>query len=328
MSSNLGSQPLGEIELGAGELPDELSPSVDQTLVFVDTAVGVKEVHVSVSQTMTFVQSTAGTRGPYRVAVHHVLAFAQNGVLDEYTIKQGLGFVDAAGQMKSVTVSQTLVFVDEAIHKIEGDNTLVFVQTATGAKGTEVEQSLLFIDEATANLIVTRTVEQALVFKDVAAYFVLKSCIEGIYAPAVGGTVAGYTAPSITPPTLTSDTLTLTFPFVSPTSTLVLRNPDFQNRDRLSFNRINRETRGGTLIVFADPTWPKQQNLILQISVMNATMLADFKTFLAASLGLEIGLLDWEGRQWRGVITNPDTALVHVGRGNRSVSIEFQGMLA
>lgn len=326
--SNLGSRRLGDIELGAGVLPDELSPSIADTLTFVDEATGFKEVHVTVSQTLNFVQATDNTRGPFRVAVHQVLSFVQNGVPDETRVNQGMAFIDSAGVVHEVTVNQTLTFSDEAERKIIGEDTLHFVDVATAGKGAEVDDILKFTDLASANLVISKSVADTLVFQDVASYYVVRSCIELMYSPAIGGTVAGYTAPSPTAPTLTPGTLTLTYPFVSPTTTLLLRNPDFSNRDRLSFNRINRETRGGTLIVFADPMWPKQQNLILQISIMSAQMLIDFKTFLALTLGDEIGLLDWEGRQWRGIITNPDGALTHVGRGNRSVSIEFQGMLA
>ena len=51
-----------------------------------------------------------------------------------------------------------------------------------------------------------------------------------------------------------------------PTDNVVLRAPDFGNKDRLGFNRVLRETRGGTLIVFADPEWPKTQTLALNFS--------------------------------------------------------------
>ena len=52
------------------------------------------------------------------------------------------------------------------------------------------------------------------------------------------------------------------------TDTLVLRAPEFGNKDRLQFNRISRETRGGTLIVYADPMWPKTQTLVLTFSAL------------------------------------------------------------
>ena len=43
------------------------------------------------------------------------------------------------------------------------------------------------------------------------------------------------------------------------TFSVSLRAPNLGNKDRLSFNRVLRETRGGTLVVFADPIWPKVQ---------------------------------------------------------------------
>ena len=65
--------------------------------------------------------------------------------------------------------------------------------------------------------------------------------------------------------------LTLTFPYVSPTNTLVLRNPEFANKDSLNFNRINRTTRGGALVVFADSDWPKTQTLASGSTVAQGT---------------------------------------------------------
>ena len=50
------------------------------------------------------------------------------------------------------------------------------------------------------------------------------------------------------------------------TDSVTLRAPNLGNKDRLSFNRIVRETRGGTLIVFADPIWPKLETLVLTFS--------------------------------------------------------------
>ena len=56
-----------------------------------------------------------------------------------------------------------------------------------------------------------------------------------------------------------------------PTDEVTLRAPDFGNKDRLGFNRVLRETRGGTLVVFADPQWPKTQTLALNFSGLSRT---------------------------------------------------------
>jgi len=49
-------------------------------------------------------------------------------------------------------------------------------------------------------------------------------------------------------------------------------------------------------------------------------------TFLDDSLGKEVGLLDHESRQWRGIITTPAAQLAEVTIGH-NVSLEFQGAL-
>ena len=149
------------------------------------------------------------------------------------------------------------------------------------------------------------------------------------YTPFVGtGADATYTPPTTTVPTLGHGTLTLTHPFVSPTTTLVLRNPAFGNSDRVAFNRINRKTRGGTLVVYADPAWPKMQSLQVTVNALSSQQAADTLAFLKLSLGQEIGLLDHENRQWRGTITNPDAEVANPGRDDYSVSLEFEGALA
>ncbi len=104
-----------------------------------------------------------------------------------------------------------------------------------------------------------------------------------------------------------------------------MRNPEFGDRNTLTFTRINQTTRGGTLTVFADPDWPKFQTLSVQVKALSDLAAAAVLQFLEDSLGQEIGLLDWEGRQWRGIITNPDTAVSYGIDCGHSVAIEFEG---
>ena len=108
------------------------------------------------------------------------------------------------------------------------------------------------------------------------------------------------------------------------TDTLVLRNPEFDNKDRLQFNRINRETRGGTLIVFADSAWPKMQTLVLTFHGLTQVQAAAYLVFLSDHLGQEVGLVDWEGRYWKGVIVNPTDPVVNDSREVYTVTFEFE----
>jgi hypothetical protein len=153
------------------------------------------------------------------------------------------------------------------------------------------------------------------------------------YTPFVGESTDP-NAPSPPSPTLSGpmDGILAPFQLVYPAegavqASVTLRTPEFGNKDRLQFNRINRETRGGTLVIYADPIWPKPQTLVLTFSALLQQQAWDLLTFLEDHLGQEIGLIDHEHRYWRGVITNPDEAVVHDGPDRYTASIEFEGEL-
>jgi hypothetical protein len=155
-------------------------------------------------------------------------------------------------------------------------------------------------------------------------------CQEETFSPLIGvSDDETFDDMLITQPTLTEgDTLTLTYPYDSPTLTLVLQNPDFGNTDTFSFTRIDRKTRGGDSKQFSDPKWAKWERLELSVEGIDpcVTTLQEIADFLNASLGKNIGFADWEGRKWRGVIIAPDTTLGEKQIG-LAVKIAFEGEL-
>ena len=166
-----------------------------------------------------------------------------------------------------------------------------------------------------------------------ATYYLVSAGILQRYHPVRRGRGTGVPTP---PPPATlegprrasSPSFQLVYPATGPvTDSVTLRAPNFGNKDRLSFNRILRETRGGTLIVFADPIWPKIQTLVLTFSGLRSVQAQQLLAFLDAHLGEEIGLLDWEGRYWKGVVTTPTDPVVQDGRDSFSASLEFEGEL-
>jgi hypothetical protein len=116
----------------------------------------------------------------------------------------------------------------------------------------------------------------------------------------------------------------LCYPVSHPTESIILRSPEFSNRDRLQMNRISRETRGGTLIVFADAIWPKIQTLALTFSGLTRTQAQEYLLFVKEHLGLEVGFVDWEGFYWKGVIMNPSEPAVQDSKSIFTVSFEFE----
>lgn len=132
--------------------------------------------------------------------------------------------------------------------------------------------------------------------------------------------------PAIGPLFVKSSTITLTHPVVSPTTTLTLRAPELGNRESLRLRRINRTTRGNSLRIFNDRDWPRDHILTISISGLEKDEVDALIAFVNASLGKDIGYLDYESRQWVGIITNPKAVVTDLTKScNFSAEIEFMG---
>jgi hypothetical protein len=111
------------------------------------------------------------------------------------------------------------------------------------------------------------------------------------------------------------------------TDSVTLCSPNLGNRDQLVFNRILRETRGGTTISFADPIWPKVQTHVLNFSGLTRDEAQDLLDFFTDHLGVEVGMIDWEQRYWRGIIVTPEDPIIEDSFNNYSASFNFEGAL-
>ncbi len=314
----------------AAECQKAIEVSVSQELSISDAIGLVKEKHVSVIQSLGIVDSI-DVRGPIYLAVVHRLQFEEPFTEHLSTInvavEDRLAFSDRVGRVIHVSVSDTLALNHAGI-KVNGVNsTLSLAQTILVGKGRQVVSTLALTDEISLKGVYFRGLTDGLNLRHSSTYeLVGPTCIARQYQPFVGfSTDTEIGLPDVSPPSLAASTLTLTYPFALPTLTVVLRNPEFANKDSLGFNRVNRQTRGGTLIVYADQNWPKSQKLYIEVRCLKASQASDLVEFLTQSLGKEIGLLDHEHRQWRGIITNPDTAIANPEQGDYTASIEFEG---
>ena len=149
------------------------------------------------------------------------------------------------------------------------------------------------------------------------------------YSPQISPGNPNITPPSASGPTLVQvDNVVLTYPFVSPTMTVTLPTPEFNNRQVLRIERVTRETRGRTLRTFRYDIWPKIHRLAVSFLGLSPDQLDDFRALVKASVGKEIGYLDYESRQWKGIIINPDTAMSQEGPNCAdAVRFDFEGEL-
>jgi hypothetical protein len=57
---------------------------------------------------------------------------------------------------------------------------------------------------------------------------------------------------------------------------------------------------------------------------LTETQIDELQTFLQATVGQEIGITDWEGRLWSGVIVDPDEVATQDSKGERGWTVSFQ----
>jgi hypothetical protein len=218
----------------------------------------------------------------------------------------------------------TLTLDDTAILStvLSASNTLTLTQSATGVGSKPVESELALTTSASATISRFLDAESELEFSQFASVILI---------PAGGVRLCEYSA-TIEPLQGPYPGVTSRFALIYPadgaaTDTVELRPPTLGNKDRLSFTRISRESRGGTLIVYADPIWPKVQTLLLTLTALTREQADEVIRFKEEHLGQEIILSDWEQRQWRGVITTPEEPIIEDTAGRFTTSFTFEGEL-
>lgn len=255
----------------------------------------------------------------------NVISFAQsaNGYVLKPTALEGLA-------TDSLTLSET------AHNSIEATATdsLTLTQAATGVSAKVATDSLSSLGQtATVNVFRFVAASDTITLSQAVGYVLEKSDTLCKYTPFIGANddPDAPTPPPANYPAAGGTTgFRLQYPDSGPvTDEVVLSGPNLGNRDRISVSRISRETRGGTLIVFAESTWPKRETLLMSFSGLSSTKAQELLTFMEDHLGEDIKLIDHEDRVWTGVILNVQDPVVQDGKGCQfTASFEFEGTKA
>ena len=207
-------------------------------------------------------------------------------------LRQAAGAVWIKSTSISVSAESALDLSDQAWKNEIGEarSSLHLMQSATVFRGNPTSSVIELTDTAGVSVVRKRSACSVLELKQSVAYSIVRADVLYKYHPYVGE--GGTGAPTPPPATLTGpvEGVTTTFQLFYPatgtvTDSVTLRTPNLGNKDRLAFNRISRETRGGTLIVYADPIWPKIQTLALTFSGLSTTEAQDLLQFLGRSFG-------------------------------------------
>lgn len=255
------------------------------------------------------------------MTLNHIVALSK---IQNFAITQGIGVTDRVGRVFDPSVTSILSFNEVAERIFSEASVLALTQTLSAYVAKFARNDLALIQNLLLQIIRNRALTSGLELVQSLSYVIPNRISLCTYSPFRG---LDSPVPAIAPTTSTG-TLTLMFPPTSPSSTVVLRNPDFGNQNSLAFQRINRTSRGGTLLIYANPLWPKQQTQNYSIQGLSQAQVTALLDFALTSIGRPIGLIDHEGRSWQGLIVNPDMEVTQVGQGcNFSVSFQFEGTL-
>ena len=233
----------------------------------------------------------------------------------------------------SESASDTWSITETARALDEGDSTdtVTYTESATGDVGPTATDTLEYTESAVSALDSVASATDTWSISEAISY-VLEGTdgVECQYTPFVG-TDTDPDAPTPPPlqysPAKEASGFKLQYPSTGAiTDEVVLPNPSFGNQDKLEFSRVLNETRGGKLIVFADPTWPRSHTRQFAFENMTEAQASALLTFMETYPGLNIRLIDQEGREWIGIITQPNDPIVQDGKGCRwTASFEFRG---
>jgi len=236
----------------------------------------------------------------------------------------------------SLSASSTLTFTQRAIPEAIEESvtsTLVLTQTAVVDVAKPGASTLSLTQVATQTIDRGISGTSTLDLQQSVTYTLIIGNTKCQYSPFVGDN-SDPNAPDPPPAEIDGPMVGIQVPFqlVYPSTgavsdSVALKTPNLGNKDRLSFQRVIREARGGTLIVYADPIWPKTQTLALTFTGLLRVEAHELLTFIDDHLGLEIGLIDWEHRYWRGIITQPDEPAIEDKFDRFTVNFQFEGEL-
>lgn len=105
---------------------------------------------------------------------------------------------------------------------------------------------------------------------------------------------------------------------------ITLPAPDFGNVEGMEFNRVNRRTRGGDLIIYRDPTWPKSKTFNYKWTALKKETREQVIQFSRRNIGKLMTMNNYEGNLFTGIIRGPETKFTEDRRDLHSVEILFE----
>ncbi len=301
--------------------------SASNSITITDTANAQGTINVSASNSLIITETTldedTATWSTTSTGIEQIASYEsiQNRNIYHYVpvTDEAKAYVSHPLKWISKSASNSITIVDHAVLSTVLDITdsITIVSTANFLIVNAASNTITITDSATLTKVLNLEASNTLVIEQAHSYSLIRQDTLCTYSPFIGNSSSiSVLPPRPTTPTIVNyDNIELTYPVIGTTDTLTLRGPELGNRNNLQYQRINRESRGGTLTIFADPIWPKIETMILEFHGLSETESQTVLAFISTTLGQMIRIRDWEGRIWVGSIITPDEPIIRNGKG-------------
>jgi hypothetical protein len=330
---------------GSTEIPPE---AVSHTMTIVDTAIDYLEIfggyamshtlgvadsfwspsHPFVDDVMSITQTVVEQKVGQQLesvsqpcGVNHTVSYCFGTPWSAISITDALGLTSSVGLGIPVAVVDAMSIVQEMYQANPLNHFLGLTQVVSYGRAYGLADTMTIVQTLEGESDFPRTVTDTGVVSDAVAYYFDDPCTRKNYnrygdIPAMK---------------LTFDANFVLESLSGTKQTLSMRSPETDDRRKIGFQRVNRETRGGELGVYRDPAWPDVQTLGFTIVALADGVNCPDKinallAFFQSTLGQEILIHDWEGITWRGVVTTPNETAVEDQSHWWTMSFEFEGI--
>jgi hypothetical protein len=241
-------------------------------------------------------------------------------------VSHELGLSHTANVPYEIDVAHVITFTDSGERIFGLSSNLGLVQIVSAGIGYELFQELGISQDMGVEVDYVRETSHTDILQDAFTFHVDDGCNRKQYTRFEGSGEADGIAEE--PLTFAADFVLETLS--GPKETLTLRSPETDDKHRLGFSRVNRESRGGELQVYQDPTWPTVHTLLFTLTALSDATggcpdkINDLMDFFQNHLGEEIMIHDWEGISWKGVVVTPEEVAVEDRPRWWTISFEFQ----
>lgn len=295
--------------------------SVLSVFFMFETVEGTRSTSGSYEDVMVFIQQQFATTPKY--------AYLEEYLSIEQDLAWNYGFYEDVEDdftfVETVRSASHVGNVQQAVH---------FFETVALAPNLQayypLSQVLTMVETFTYGGVFNRTLDQTLPI--VQSYLATGGALAGGITPTGNPTVdfggSSGSGPVVTPPPAPSmQSMVLSWPVVSPTLTFTLPKPLFGNVEEVSPTRVQRETRGGQMKTYRDPSWMTRIVNRYKFDGLSSSEVSSFVNFINQTLGLEVLLTDYEGRTWTGFIVNTSAeSLQYIRVCGDTTEFDFDGV--